>query len=238
MSHRFTTAVLLLTALVVSTAVVGAPLRHIHGHITSRGVLGLAPVLFYDAPDPEQVDASILLTTGLGSGFDVYAAWGYTLPALDADGESHDIWLVPRVRLAEGLAFGAGVFLPLEDDNDFGLQPQLHYADAFGERVHLSVNAGYTHHFADPAEDGTLYLWSAPEVALSQRISIFCELDVDYDLEAEEDAFGFELVPGATLHLGGAGHDMITVGVVIPVAPDDDEYTIGAWYYTLLHLFE
>jgi hypothetical protein len=236
MTHRPAIAIAL-AVLVVAAAAQAAPLRPITGYMTDKGTLGVSPTVFF-IPDPEIFDASVLFNLGLGRGFDVQAAFGYIFALGEGEDEFHDIWIVPRYELSEGLCLGAGFFVPVEDGHDFGIQPQVHYSGLLNEKLELSVNAGYTRFFTDPATDGSLFLLVAPEVWLSPRFSVYCELGGGYNLDAEDDEFSFDLAPGLSAYIDPDHRHQVCAGVVIPVEPEGGDIAIGAWYYTEFPVFK
>jgi hypothetical protein len=164
------------------------------------------------------VDASVYVQSSFAKHFDLLVgAGGAMVPG--AQGGFTKVDLMPRVFLTDTL--GATVRTIVSADGSTTVAPEFHGVFARGSFT-LATNIGYG--------GQTAYGLFAPEYALSERVSVYVEVDPVLPMDGEAS---LTTVPGVSLILDRNARHSCALGVQIPtLTPEAPSY--GLWYSTSL----
>ena len=192
------------------------------GSATAPGASVVNPYLYVY---PDAINPIVYGSAGLSKRSDVYVGYGQLIPKAGAGEGSLEIF--PR-------------FFPV---SALGLSPHLYWtpgSDSFilAPELHTSVSAGKFSFIANlnwkpivssgELSTGSVVLLAAPEVKLSDRLSVY--LEVDPTVSLEDDPFALVVVPGFGLTLDSEGRHSLSAGLQIPVMPDVAPASLGLSY--------
>lgn len=134
--------------------------------------------------------------------------------------------VLPRFFVNDELAFTPRVTYTVGDPTA-AVGGEVHHAASFG-RFTMSTNVGYMANVGSGGDAGAAYALLAPEVFVTDAVSLYVEVDPTYDFTGA--GLSAMIVPGVSATLDPAGNHAIAAGVQIPVLPTVEAPTFGAWY--------
>lgn len=186
---------------------------------------GEALVSPYVSLGPDAIDGNVFGAVGLAERLDLHVGLGSHLPR---EGTAYGMlevlpryFLVPQVALAPHVFWtpGADALVPAAE---------VHVDVATG-RFSLVANVGWHPVVASSgASLGSLTLLAAPEVRLSERFSVYVEVDPTLSLVG--DPLALTLVPGFGMGLDPGARHGVSVGLQIPTLPEVAPASLGFWY--------
>ncbi|MEQ1566303.1 MAG: hypothetical protein ABMA64_11745 [Myxococcota bacterium] len=183
----------------------------------------------------------------------VFVPYLYVYP----DGVSQTVYGGVGLTDRADVTFGAGAFVPFDGEAQsslelfpryfvtpaVGLSPHLYWTPGtdrvtLAPELHLNhargwfagvVNLGWRPTFgADGPTAGTVALIVAPELRITDRTSVFVEVDPTFSLEG--DAAAMLVVPGFGTTLDPSGRHTVSIGLQVPVLPQGGPASVGAAY--------
>lgn len=208
--------------LILLASALAAPLN-LFGGMMDGGAVAVAPTVYASA---SAVDPLLYGSVGIGSKVDltvgsgVSSSWTGTTDAGSLDA-------VARYALTDELVLAVHGGMGFADDFA-SVGPELHWTRSFGS-FDLTANAGWR--AETTGGTSTVALGVAPEVWVSDRVSLFCEIDPSLALGPDADPTpALTVVPGFSANLTDDGAHALSFGVQIPVGDPTAELSGGVWY--------
>jgi len=218
---------LLATSTMVSSTSLAYPLSPWGAKLDNQ-TFNVTPYL-YGYPGSRSIYPVVYLGYGISDRFDVYVGGAADIgldPSYVSPGE---LELFPRYFFNDSWAVSLHAYwLP---QVQVAAALEVHY-NHFWDSLALTVNAGYAPTFdADGnISAGSVFAYIAPEYYITERFSVFAEVNPTFDLE---DGLSVNLVPGVGIALDPEEVHTIALGLELPVQPFALEaMAIAAWYST------
>ncbi len=182
---------------------------------TGAGETWLRPYLFVDR---EGLSNRTYLSIGLGPRFDLIGGVGI---GYSDHFEPGAIEATPRMFVTEAVGVGVRIAsVPGRDQLEMG--PELHAAWSVGPLA-LTGNVGWRPVVGADNTIGQAFAILAPELFVSDTVSLFAEVNPSLGLESGEA--DLTVVPGLGLDFG---EQSVAVGAVLPIG-DLGRWTLGGW---------
>ncbi len=192
------------------------------GSATAPGASVVNPYLYVY---PEAINPIVYGSVGLSKSVDLYVGYGQLIPKTGAGEGSLEIF--PRFFPVAALGLAPHLYWTPGSDS-FILAPEVHANFASGRFSFLANLDWKPIVSSGEFTAGSVVLLAAPEVKLSDRLSVYVE--VDPSLSLEDDPFALLVVPGFGLTLDPEGRHSLSAGLQVPVMPDIASSSLGLWY--------
>lgn len=192
------------------------------GSATAPGAALVNPYLYVT---PDAVNPLVYGSVGLSEHADVYFGYGELLPT--AGGGVGTVEFFPRYFVVPQLALTPHLYWTPGVDG-VTVAREVHLNLAAG-RFSFVANAGWRQVIhARQLDPGTVPVILAPEVKLTDALSVYVEVDPTFSLQG--DAPALQVVPGFGLSLDPEGRQTVSVGLQVPVLPGGGPASVGLWY--------
>ncbi len=192
------------------------------GSATSAGSVLVNPYLYVY---PEAVNPIIYGSAGLTEKIDLYFGYGQLIPT-DGPGVG-SLEFMPRFFVVPQLALTPHVYWTPGVDGVV-TAPEVHL-NLSSSRFSFVANAGWRPVLSSSGfSTGTVAILAAPEIKLSDRFSVYVEVDPTVSLVGE--ALAMQVVPGFGMTLDPEARHGLSVGLQIPVLPAVGPASLGLWY--------
>ncbi|MEM6930123.1 MAG: hypothetical protein AAF602_24500 [Myxococcota bacterium] len=183
---------------------------------TTSGETWLTPYLFVDSG---AVSNNTYLSIGLGERFDIIGGVGV---GFAGQFEAGVVEAMPRFFVDDSLGLVLRVgSVPGMPQLELG--PEVHGAWTAG-RFAFTANVGWRPMVGDGADVGSAFAVLAPELFLTDNVSLFVEANPGVALTTGET--NLTIVPGFSFAVGDQG---FAFGTMLPAA-DPGAWTLGAWW--------
>lgn len=174
---------------------------------------------------PDAVSASVYGAAGVSERADVYFGYGEYIPR-EGPGVG-TLEFFPRFFLLPELALSPHVYWTPGVDGVVAA-PEVHVSVAT-ERFSFVANAGWRPVVESSGLSvGTVAVFAAPEVELTDWFSAYVEVDPTFSLVG--DPVALQVVPGFGMTLDPGARHGISVGLQVPVLPEVATASLGLWY--------
>ena len=208
-----------------ASAALASPLNP-WGSATPEGAAVLNPYVYVY---PDAVNPIVYGSVGLNDRIDLFFGYGQYIPTGAAFNASSvgTLEVFPRFFVAPQLALAPHVYWTPGVDGVIAA-PEAHLNLAAGPFSFIA-NAGWRPVISSTGfSAGTVPVSLAPELKLGSWLSAYVEVDPTFSLV--DDPVSLLVVPGFGVTLDPKARHTASVGLQIPVLPNDAPASLGFWY--------